>query len=256
MNQLFTSDGQNTGASTSILPMIQLESPFNDSNLGLISFRADCFDLLAVQGNLRSLFQHHTWKIAILLRSEGIVNIQKVESQNRRESTSGRRSGPTSTLKGQPQLPSPPKKRGIFLDHLRLSRILLFFGNFFEFIDFNWRLITLQYFGGFCHTLTSVSHGFTCVPHPEPRTHLPPHPIALGHPSVPALSTLSHASNLDWPSVSQDAMLLVICSTRVGKQCHRGASRWRCIPRFPGQGPSSPGRQRAHRDLTLTCFAS
>ena len=35
-------------------------------------------------------------------------------------------------------------------------------------IYINWRLITLQYCGGFCHTLTWISHGCTCVPHPEP----------------------------------------------------------------------------------------
>ena len=29
---------------------------------GYISFRMDCFDLLAVQGTLRSLFQHHSLK--------------------------------------------------------------------------------------------------------------------------------------------------------------------------------------------------
>ena len=60
---------------------------------------------------------------------------------------------------------------------------------FFSFIFISWRLITLQYCSGFCHTLTWISHGFTCVPHPEPPSHLPPHPIPLGHPSVPALST-------------------------------------------------------------------
>ena len=43
-----------------------------------------------------------------------------------------------------------------------------------------------------------ISHRCTCVPHPEPLSHLPPHPIPLGHPSALALSTLSHASNLDW----------------------------------------------------------
>ena len=32
------------------------------------------------------------------------------------------------------------------------------------FIYFNWRLITLQYCGGFCHTFTWISHGCTCVP--------------------------------------------------------------------------------------------
>ena len=49
---------------------------------------------------------------------------------------------------------------------------LLFF--FFPFVFISWRLITLQYCSGFCHTLTWISHGFTCVPHPEtPRTSLP-----------------------------------------------------------------------------------
>ena len=42
---------------------------------------------------------------------------------------------------------------------------------------FNWRLITLQYCGGFCHTLTWISHGCTCVPDPEPPpTTAPPFP--------------------------------------------------------------------------------
>ena len=72
------------------------------------------------------------------------------------------------------------------------------------FIYFNWRLITLQYYSGFCHTLTWISHGFTCVPHPEPPSHLPPHLIRPGHPSAPALSTLSHASYLDWQCFTYD----------------------------------------------------
>ena len=59
----------------------------------------------------------------------------------------------------------------------------------FPFIFISWRLITLQYCSGFCHTLMWISHGFTCVPHPEPPYHLPPHPIPLGHPSAPAPST-------------------------------------------------------------------
>ena len=33
---------------------------------GLVSFRIDCFDLLAVQGTLKSLLQHHTSKASIL----------------------------------------------------------------------------------------------------------------------------------------------------------------------------------------------
>ena len=33
---------------------------------GLISFRMDWFDLLAVQGTLKSLLQHHSWKASVL----------------------------------------------------------------------------------------------------------------------------------------------------------------------------------------------
>ena len=36
---------------------------------GLISFRIDWFDLLAVQGTLKSLLQHHSWKASILQHS-------------------------------------------------------------------------------------------------------------------------------------------------------------------------------------------
>ena len=67
---------------------------------------------------------------------------------------------------------------------------------FFILFYFYCSLITLQYYSGFCHTLTWISHGCTCVPHPEPCSHLPPHPKPLSHPIAPALSTLSHASNL------------------------------------------------------------
>ena len=43
-------------------------SPSNE-HPGLISFRMDCLDLLAVQGTLKSLLQHHNSKASILLRS-------------------------------------------------------------------------------------------------------------------------------------------------------------------------------------------
>ena len=43
-------------------------SPFNEYS-GLISFRMDWLDLLAVQGTLKSLLQHHSSKASILRRS-------------------------------------------------------------------------------------------------------------------------------------------------------------------------------------------
>ena len=40
----------------------------------------------------------------------------------------------------------------------------------------------------FCHTLEWNSHGFTYVPHHDPLSHLPLHPLPLGFPSAPGPS--------------------------------------------------------------------
>ena len=69
--------------------------------------------------------------------------------------------------------------QGIFLIHVSwIGRQILLLLSFF--LYFNWRLITLQYCGGFCHTPTWISHGDMCVPHSKQLSHLPPHPIPLG----------------------------------------------------------------------------
>ena len=47
-------------------------SPSNEYS-GLISFRMDWLDLLAVQGTLKSLFQHHSSKASILWHSAFII---------------------------------------------------------------------------------------------------------------------------------------------------------------------------------------
>ena len=61
ISQLFASGGQSIGvsASTSVLPM----------NIQDLSFRMDWLDLLAVQGTLKRLLQHHSSKASILLCS-------------------------------------------------------------------------------------------------------------------------------------------------------------------------------------------
>ena len=59
VSQLFASGGQNIGSfSFSISP--------SNKYSGLISFRMDWLDLLAVQGTLKSLLQHHSSKASIL----------------------------------------------------------------------------------------------------------------------------------------------------------------------------------------------
>ena len=47
---------------------LQLQHPSNEYS-GLISLKIDWFDLLAVQGTLKSLLQHHSSKASILWRS-------------------------------------------------------------------------------------------------------------------------------------------------------------------------------------------
>ena len=70
-----------------------------------------------------------------------------------------------------------------------VSVVPFFIFFFFSFIFISWGLITLQYCSGFCHTLILISQGFTCIPHPDPPSHLPLYPIPLGLPSAPGLST-------------------------------------------------------------------
>ena len=45
---------------------LQLQHQFSNEYAGLISFMIDLFDLLAIQGTLKSLFQDHNWKASIL----------------------------------------------------------------------------------------------------------------------------------------------------------------------------------------------
>ena len=59
MSQLFISGGQSVGTSA------LANSPSSEYS-GLISFRIDWFDLLAVQGTLKSFLQHHSSKASIL----------------------------------------------------------------------------------------------------------------------------------------------------------------------------------------------
>ena len=63
----------------------------------------------------------------------------------------------------------------------------------------------------FCHTLTWIHHRCTHVPHPESPSHLPSHPILVGHPSVPALSTLFHSLNLDCWVISHMIIYMFQC---------------------------------------------
>ena len=63
-----------------------------------------------------------------------------------------------------------------------------------------------------------IRHRYTRVPHPEPSSLLPPHTIALGHPSAPAPSIQYCASNLEGWLVSY--MILYIFQCHYPKSSH------------------------------------
>ena len=66
---------------------------------------------------------------------------------------------------------------------------------------------------------------YMCSPSWTP-SHLPPHPIPLGHPSAPAPSALYHASNLDWRFISHMIFYMF--------QCHSPISSCPCpLPQSP-----------------------
>ena len=95
----------------------------------------------------------------------------------------------------------------------------------FFFLNFNWRLITLQYCSGFCHTLISVSHGCTCVlilnPLPPPS---PSHPSGLSQRTSPESPVSS--SNLDWRSISYMVIYMFQC-------CSLKSPHPRLLPQSP-----------------------
>ena len=108
----------------------------------------DWFDLLAVQGILKSLFQHHSSKASILWLSPFFI----VQLSHPYMTT-----GKTIAL-----------TRCNFVD--KVMSLLFIFIYFYFFIFFiSWRLITLQYCSGFCHTLKWISHVFP-IPIPPPTS--------------------------------------------------------------------------------------
>ena len=89
--------------------------------------------------------------------------------------------------------------------YLKLLLLLSFLINYLFYFTLYW----------FCHTLSWIRHGCTCVSHPEPSSHLPPHRIPLGHPSAPALSTLYHSSKLYWRFVSHMIIYMFLCHSPI-----------------------------------------
>ena len=109
------------------------------------------------------------------------------------------------------------------------------FLNFILFLNF-----TILYW--FCQISKWICHRYTCVPHPEPSSILPPHTIPLGCPSAPAPSIQYCASNLDWQLISY--MILYVF------QCHSPKSS------CPLPLPQSPKDCSIHHIVLILQFVN
>ena len=96
-----------------------------------------------------------------------------------------------------------------------INKIWLFsFPHTIIIIFFSFKILlyfTLQYCIGFAihqHESTTGVHVFPIL---NPRSHLPPHTISLGHPSAPAPSILYPALNLDWQFISYMILYVFQC---------------------------------------------
>ena len=119
-------------------------------------------------------------------------------------------------------------------------------------------LIILQYW--FCHKLTWIHHGCTCVPHPEPLSHLSPHTIPLGHPSAPTPSTLYHASkSLLNCIVSTKSFLSLISQCYWFPQWLNGRHRRRRVnlwnPKTPWRRKWQPTPWKSHGQSSLVGYS-
>ena len=77
--------------------------------------------------------------------------------------------------------------------------------------------------------------------HPETPSRLPPHLISLGYPRATALSALSHASNLDWRSISYMIIYMFQC-------CSLKSSHPHLLPQSPTK------ETRTERDTCTPMF--
>ena len=96
----------------------------------------------------------------------------------------------------------------IYSIFLHIIHFYFIFLKFILFLNF-----TILYW--FCQTLKWIHHRYTCVPHPELSSLLPPHTIPLGHPSAPAPSIQYCASNLDWRLISYMILYVFQCHSPI-----------------------------------------
>ena len=109
---------------------------------------------------------------------------------------------------------SSNKQIGFSNTNVQKTLLLEIFFLIYYFFIFNWRISTLQYCDGFCHTATWISHRHIYVfPLLNPDSHLPPQLIPSGCHRTPALRAMHHTSNSHWLSILHMVMYMFQCYT-------------------------------------------
>ena len=186
-------------------------SPSNE-HPGLTSFRMDWLDLLAVQGTqessptpqFKSINYQHSAFFTVQLSHPYMTTGKTIALT--RWTFVGKVMSLLFNMLSRLAITFLPRSKRLFF--------LSVFYFIFPFIFISWRLITLHYCSGFCHTLTWISHGVTCIPHPDPPSHLPLSLLPLG---LPMSSCLMHPT---WAGDLSCFFTLLLedcaCSCKVG----------------------------------------
>ena len=77
--------------------------------------------------------------------------------------------------------------------------------------------------------LGATVHGYTCVPHPEPSSLLPPHTIPLGRPSALAPYSLLYLATSDVSCNTQDLLLQCMDCSHMHAHAHTHIHRCVCV---------------------------
>ena len=122
-----------------------------------------------------------------------------------------------------------------FLKWTLLFCFVLFSFVLIPFIFISWRLITLQYCSGFCHTLTWSNHGFICIPRPDPPSHLLQSELFHKYPLISLNDFIFFVNRCQWttavdserkPKWPKQKALCVVSSSTALSPCDQQLCFW------------------------------
>ena len=198
-------------------------SPSNEYS-GLISFRMGWLDLFAIQGTLKILLQHcssrssNFWNSVffIVQLSHPYMTTRKTRALTR-QTFVGKVISLLSNMLSRLIIAFLPRSKCLLISWLQSPPAVILKPKNIKTVTASTVLPSI------CPEVTGPDAMIIvfwifrffwfcfCLFPSKPPSHLPPNPISQSHTSAPALSTLSHASNLDWWSISHMVIYMFQC---------------------------------------------